>query len=416
MTVETTKGLVAQYEGVYVRMFSFTINEYQERIRRTKIQMEANGTDVLLISDPANMNYLSGYNGWSFYVHQMLVLLIDEEQPIWIGRNQDANGAKQTTWLLHDRIISYPDDYVQSTTKHPMDFIAKILSEIGQGTRRIGVEMDTYYYTAMAHSRLSASLPDSSIHDATNLVNRVRLIKSDPEIEYMKRAGKIAETAMYAGIQAAQAGVRECDVAAAIYHAQISGTEEYGGDYPAIVPLMPSGIKTSAPHLTWSEQRYPSEETIILELAGCYKRYHAPLARTVVIGEPQQRVSDVADIVVEGMNEVMAFMKPGVTCEETEAVWRKAISRYGLEKESRLGYSMGLNFPPDWGEHTASLRQGDQTVLKPNMTFHVIPGMWYDDFGVEISESVRITEGGCELLCNFPRQLITKHSSIDTAS
>ncbi|WP_059105615.1 M24 family metallopeptidase [Shouchella shacheensis] len=397
-------------------MFSFTINEYQERIRRTKIQMEANGTDVLLISDPANMNYLSGYNGWSFYVHQMLVLLIDEEQPIWIGRNQDANGAKQTTWLLHDRIISYPDDYVQSTTKHPMDFIAKILSEIGQGTRRIGVEMDTYYYTAMAHSRLSASLPDSSIHDATNLVNRVRLIKSDPEIEYMKRAGKIAETAMYAGIQAAQAGVRECDVAAAIYHAQISGTEEYGGDYPAIVPLMPSGIKTSAPHLTWSEQRYPSEETIILELAGCYKRYHAPLARTVVIGEPQQRVSDVADIVVEGMNEVMAFMKPGVTCEETEAVWRKAISRYGLEKESRLGYSMGLNFPPDWGEHTASLRQGDQTVLKPNMTFHVIPGMWYDDFGVEISESVRITEGGCELLCNFPRQLITKHSSIDTAS
>ncbi|MFB4214238.1 M24 family metallopeptidase [Shouchella sp. JSM 1781072] len=396
-------------------MFPFTLEEFQARIANTKKKMAQQGVDVLLITDPANMNYLSGFNGWSFYVHQMLVILIDEEQPIWLGRSMDANVAKQTTWLMHERIISYPDYYVQSEEQHPMDFIGKVLADIGQSNRAIGVEMDTYYYTAQAHHRLKLALPNASFVDATNLVNWVRIIKSEQEIHYMKQAGKIASKAMYAGMNAIQAGARECDVVADIYHAQISGTEESGGDYPAIVPLLPAGIKTSAPHITWNDQRYPNEETVIIELAGCHQRYHAPLARTITIGKPQQRVSDVADIVVEGLNEVMGFIKPGVTCEQVEAVWQKTINRYGLNKKSRLGYSTGLNYPPDWGEHTASLRKGDQTIIRENMAFHVIPGMWYEDFGVEISESIRVTKDSCELLCNFPRQLLS-NTSIHSAS
>lgn len=129
-------------------MFPFTLEEFQARIANTKKKMEKRGIDVLLITDPANMNYLSGFNGWSFYVHQMLVLFIDEEQPIWLGRGMDANVAKQTTWLMHERIISYPDYFVQSREEHPMDFIGKVLADIGQSNRSIGVEMDTYYYTA----------------------------------------------------------------------------------------------------------------------------------------------------------------------------------------------------------------------------------------------------------------------------
>ncbi|MBM7841255.1 Xaa-Pro dipeptidase [Alkalihalobacillus xiaoxiensis] len=397
-------------------MFPFTLEEFQSRLIDTKRKMVDYGIDVLLITDPANMNYLAGYNGWSFYVHQMLVILIDEEQPIWIGRGMDANVAKQTTWLLHERIIAYPDDYVQSTEKHPMEFIGKILTDIGQSTRNIGVELDTYYYTAKAHNRLTQSMPNALFKDATNLVNWVRLIKSEAEIHYMKQAGKIAAKAMYAGMNTIRSGARECDVVADIYHAQISGTEEAGGDYPAIVPLLPSGIKTNAPHITWTDQRYPNEETVIIELAGCHQRYHAPLARTITIGTPQQRVTDVASIVIEGLNEVLSFIKPGVTCEQVEQVWQKTINRYGLRKDSRLGYSTGLNYPPDWGEHTASLRKGDCTVLKENMAFHVIPGMWYEDFGVEISESIRVTGDSCELLCEFPRQLLSNQSSVDSAS
>ncbi|TSB48295.1 M24 family metallopeptidase [Alkalicoccobacillus porphyridii] len=397
-------------------MLSFTLEEYQERLGKTKEKMAAAGIDVLLISDPANMNYLSGYDGWSFYVHQMLIVIIDEAQPIWLGRSQDANGAKLTVWMHQDFIIPYPDEYVQSLPKHPMDFVAQILTEIGQSNRAIAVEMDHYYFTAACMEHLKQHLPNASFKDGTNIVNRVRIIKSDQEIEYMKRAGAIVERAMQAGIDAVQTGVRECDVAATIFHAQISGTEAYGGDYPAIVPLMPSGIKTSAPHLTWTDGTYKQGETVILEIAGCYKRYHSPLARTLVVGQPALQVVELSEIVIEGLNETLQFVKPGVTCEEVEAVWRKSIAKHGLEKESRLGYSMGLNYPPDWGEHTASLRQGDKTVIQENMTFHVIPGMWFDSFGVELSESIRVTKTGCETLANFSRELFIKHPTIHSAS
>ncbi len=100
----------------------------------------------------------------------------------------------------------------------------------------------------------------------------------------------------------------------------------------------------------------------------------------------------MAATVAEGLTEALNSIKPGVTCEEVERVWAKSIAKSGFIKDSRIGYSMGLNYPPDWGEHTASLRPGDKTVLQPNMTFHMIPGIWLDDCGVDISESFRVTE------------------------
>ncbi|WP_227764787.1 M24 family metallopeptidase [Zhaonella formicivorans] len=389
-------------------MLPFELSEYKARINKVKERMNAQGIEVLLVTDPANMNYLTGYDGWSFYVHQLVILMIDEEQPIWVGRGQDANGAKRTTWLHSGNIRAYTDDYVQSLIKHPMDFVADILKEKGKANKTVGVEMDAYYFTAKCYERLNLGLPNAKLKDATNLVNWVRIIKSDNEIAYMKKAARIVEKTMQIAIDAIDAGVRECDVAAKIYHAQVSGTEEYGGDYPAIVPLMPSGEKTSTPHLTWSDERYKKGDTVILELAGCYKRYHSPLARTLVIGEPSEKVMRLADVVVEGINAAIDFIKPGVTCEEVEHVWKKTIEKSGFIKDSRIGYSMGLNYPPDWGEHTASLRPGDKTVLQPNMTFHMIPGIWQDDYGVEISEPFRVTEKGCELFVNFPRKLFVK--------
>jgi ectoine hydrolase len=383
----------------------FSHMEYAERLRKTKELMMEKGIDVLLITDPANMNYISGYDAWSFYVHQMLVVVIDENQPFWIGRGQDANAAKITTWLFEDHIIPYPDHYVQSEIIHPMDFVADILNQIGQGKRTIGVEMDAYYFTARSFQHLKAGLPNANLVNGDLIVNKVRMIKSDQEIEYMKKAAKLVEIAMQAGINTIHEGVRECDVVAEIYHAQIKGTDEFGGDYPSIVPLLPSGEKTSTPHLTWTDQTYKNGDNVIVELAGCYKRYHSPLARTVNLGPPSERLQNIADIVIEGINVTLDAIKPGITCEEVEEVWRKSIEKNGLTKDSRIGYSTGVNYPPDWGEHTASLRKGDKTILQPNMTFHLIPGIWLDNIGFEVSETLRVTETGCETLANFSREL-----------
>ncbi|WP_186578617.1 M24 family metallopeptidase [Aquibacillus kalidii] len=389
-------------------MLPFDIVEYQNRLCKTKERMSERGIEVLLITDPANMNYLSGYDAWSFYVHQMLVIIIDEPQPLWVGRYQDAHGAKATTWIYDENIIAYPDYYVQSSHYHPMVFIADILKQIGQGNRHIGVEMDNYYFSAKAYYMLQQNLPDATFKDADLLVNYVRIIKSEQEIEYMKRAAKIADQAMAVGVKTMKPNLRECDAAATIYRELISGTENYGGDYPAIVPLLPSGENTSAPHLTWTDRTYEQGESVVVELAGCYKRYHVPLARTVSIGQPSKELQNITPIVIEGLTKVLESIKPGMTCGEIEGIWQKSIKQHGIEKEARLGYSVGLNYPPDWGEHTASIRKGDPTVLQPNMTFHLIPALWFENYGIEISESFRVTESGCESFTKFPSKLIVQ--------
>jgi Xaa-Pro aminopeptidase len=119
-------------------------------------------------------------------------------------------------------------------------------------------------------------------------------------------------------------------------------------------------------------------------------------------------LADTAEVVVYGLNAAIEAARPGALTEDVEAAWRREIEPHGIVKESRIGYSVGLAYPPDWGERTLSLRPGDKTELRPNMTVHVIPGIWQDDWGIEISECILITETGAEALCDFPRQLLVK--------
>lgn len=384
----------------------FERTEYQARLVATKARMERAGLEVLVIADPANMNYLTGYDGWSFYVPQVVVVAADADEPLWIGRQMDAAGARHTAYMAPENIVSYPEDHVQDKDKHPMAVVGAELRRRGWGSRTIGVESDAYYYTARSDAELRRALPAATFDDANLLVNWVRVVKSDAEIELMRQAGVIVERAMQAALGAIQPGVRECDVAAEISRAQIRGTAKFGGDYPAIVPLIPTGEKTSVPHLTWTDEPYREGEAVNLELAGCRQRYHSPLARTAFIGtEPPRKLVDTAEVVVEGMERTLAEIRPGRCSEEVEAAWREVIARVGLSKPSRIGYSVGLGYPPDWGEHTISLRPGDRTVLQPNMTFHVILGMWMDNWGFECSETVRVTDDGQETFSKIPRKL-----------
>lgn len=387
---------------------TFERSEYERRIEETKARMRDAELDALVVADPANMNYLTGYDGWSFYVHQAVVVTADRDEPVWVGRGQDANGARATTWLSEDSIESYSDDHVHSPYDlHPMDYLADVLEALGVDDGRIGLEMDAYYFTAKSYTRLRENLGEATFEDATLLVNWVRITKSERELDYMRQAARISENAMRAGLDAIEEGVPESEAARAIYDALIDGTEAYGGDYPSIVPLMPSGDHTGTPHLTWTDREFERGDPVIIELSGCRNRYHSPLARTTYVGDPPAEMEDRMEIVVEGLEAALDAAEPGVTCERVERAWRDVIAKYDIEKEERIGYSMGLGYPPDWGEHTASLRPGDETVLEADMTFHMIPGLWFDDFGVELSETFRVTDSGAEVLADFPRQLFS---------
>ena len=386
---------------------NFTRSEYAERLAKTRRAMEKAGIDLVIVTDPSNMHWLTGYDGWSFYVHQC-VLVPGSGEPIWYGRGQDANGAKRTAYLAHDNIVGYPDHYVQSNERHPMDLLSKLIADRGWANASIAVEMDNYWFTAAAYASLVKHLPNARFKDAQGLVNWQRAVKSTTELDYMRKAGRIVEAMHRRIVEKVEPGIRKSDLVAEIYDAGIRGVDGFGGDYAAIVPLLPSGADASAPHLTWDDKPMKSGEGTFFEIAGCYRRYHCPLSRTVFLGKPTQAFLDAEKATLEGMEAGLAAAKPGNFCEDIASAFFAVLKKYGIVKDNRTGYSIGLSYPPDWGERTMSLRSGDRTELQPGMTFHFMTGLWLETMGMEITESIVITEGGVECLSSVPRQLVVK--------
>ena len=386
----------------------FTRAEFAERLDKTRHAMAAKGVDLLIVTDPSNMAWLTGYDGWSFYVHQCVLLALDGE-PIWFGRGQDANGARRTVFMRHDNIVGYPDIYVQSRERHPMDYLCQeVILAKGWGGLSIGVEMDNYYFSAAAYQALCKHLPQARFSDAAGLVNWQRAVKSPQEIEYMRIAARIVEQMHGCILERIEPGMRKNELVAEIYRSGILGVDGHGGDYPAIVPLLPTGADASAPHLTWDDSPFTRGAGTFFEIAGCYKRYHCPLSRTVYLGKPPQHFLDGEKAVVEGIAAGLDAARPGNTTGDIARAFFRVLEKFGIHKDSRCGYPIGISYPPDWGERTMSLRPSDTSVLQPGMTFHFMPGLWMDDWGLEITESILITETGVETLCNVPRQLFVK--------
>jgi ectoine hydrolase len=388
-------------------VLNFSRDEYAQRIAKARRAMERQGIELLIVTDPSNMAWLTGYDGWSFYVHQC-VLLTQEGDPVWYGRSQDAFGAKRTVFMDEADILAYPDTYVQTPERHPMDHLSGIIAEKGWDRRAIGVEMDNYYFAAACYRSLEQHLPNATFKDATGLVNWQRAVKSEQELVYMRRAARIVE-AMHAKIvELMEPGLPKNRLVAEIYRTGIAGVDGHGGDYPAIVPLLPTGTDASAPHLTWDDKPFETGAGTFFEIAGVHRRYHCPLCRTVYLGTPPQDILAAEKALLEGLAAGLEVAKPGNTCEDIAAAFLGVLKRHGIEKDSRNGYPIGLSYPPDWGERTMSLRMGDTSVLEENMTFHFMPGLWFDDWGLEITESIVITGTGAETLAEVPRKLIVK--------
>ena len=383
---------------------NFTNSEYQRRVDRTRKTMAARNMDAIVVSDPSNMSWLSGYDGWSFYVYQA-VIVTHEGEPVWWGRGMDALGARRTVFMEDDCIRGYDDSYVQNPEKHPMEDLSALLSEMGLENARIGVEMDNYYYSARAHDTLKTKLPKATFMDATALVNWERAVKSEREIEYLERAARIVEEMHVRILEVAVPGMRKNDLVAEIYATGIRGAQGFWGDYPAIVPMAPSGMDATAPHLTWDDRPMQPNEATFFEIAGAHRRYQCPQSRTLFFGDVPQKYRDAEQAVLEAIDAGLEQAKPGNKAEDIANAFNKTLNKAGFEKDSRCGYAIGISYPPDWGERTISFRRGDTTILEPNMTFHFMPALWLDDGGLEITEPIRITETGHECFCTTPRKL-----------
>ena len=387
---------------------TFSKNEYKDRLKKVQLSMQKKGIELLISQDTANINYLTGYDAWSFYYAQCVIVHINSDEPICFIRAQDAGGAFIKTYLKKENIVIYDEKYIHTWPSHPYDALVNLLKKNKWDKLQIGVEMDAHYFTAYCYEKLKQGLPNATIKDSERLVNWVRVVKSNAEIDFMKNAAVISENAMKTAMDIINPGVRQCDAVAEIQKTLFKGTNDFGGEYASIATLLPTGKGTSASHLTASDEKFVTGEATVVELSGTYKRYHAPMARTVNLGKPEQKKIDAMNATNEALEAGIEASKPGNTANDVAEKFWAILDKYKIKKESRTGYSIGIGYPPDWGEHTLNISKGDMTILKPNVCYHMIAVMQFGDWGVEASESIRITEGGNELLCNFSRDLHVK--------
>jgi Xaa-Pro dipeptidase len=187
---------------------------------------------------------------------------------------------------------------------------------------------------------------------------------------------------------------------------------ENGGEYMGLPPFILSGPRTCLPHQTARSEIIGERDLVYFEVSCSKHRYAVAIMRTIFIGEPEPRRRACAEAVIGALEAAIDIIRPGVSCEAVDAAGRAVIEEAGFGEffRHRFGYSIGVNYPPDWGEgQILSLRKGEPRLLEPGMTFHMVPlCLVYREFGIGFSETIRVTETGCERFSGLPAEIIVK--------
>lgn len=393
--------------GQRARDVPFPELEYRERIENVKKHAAASELDLLVVTDPKNICYLTGYDSYSFYVPQAYLLPVSADEPVLVLRQQDVAGALWSTYLEDENIVGYGEEFV-SGDDHPMRFVGELIRSRRWSTGVVGVNMDATCLSPRGHEALEHFVPVSQLRDAGRLVEWVRTVKTPLEIEAMREAGRLGDHAMKVALDAIAPGICEPKVAARMYSALIEGVDGISGSCPRR-PAMSSGERTETPHLGWSDRVYQPNQPVTIELGGHRHNYAVGLSRTVFLGRPKPSYRALDRLVRDGLNAALTRLRPGYTAEEVEAEYRRVTRKGGYEKNARVGYSIGLSFPvTDWVDETISITPGDNTILEPNMTIHLMLAIWLDRIGYSFSETFIVREDEPESLSQMPRELIVK--------
>jgi Xaa-Pro aminopeptidase len=366
---------------------TFPFSEYQRRIEGLRSRMQERLLDAVIISDAENIMYLTDYQttGYSFF--QALVVPLEGE-PWMVTRKLEESNVHARTWVEVTR--PYPD------TGDAIQMLVTSLVEFGLADKTIGYERNSYYFTAYHQDFFHTAFAKSRLMDCFGIVEEGRVVKSSFELDVMKKAAVATKAGMKAGIEAARPGVTENEIGAAISYAMFSA----GGETPAVMPYVTSGPRSMIGHATWEGRTVLPGEHVFLEIAGCYRRYHTAMMRTVVCGELTDSMYKSQELMKHALDTARREFRPGLTVSDADKLMRNIISDNDVDATliTRSGYSIGIAFPPSWDEgYIVSLFQGSSQILRPGMTFHVIPWMWGidGDKSCGISDTFYITEDGC---------------------
>ncbi|MEE8110738.1 MAG: Xaa-Pro peptidase family protein [bacterium] len=374
----------------------FTLEEYRGRLEKVQAEMASRALDLLMVHAPENAYYLSGYRTIGYYSY-MTLLVPPEGDPVHLTRFIEKSVLQGSTWVPN--LETYPD------TEHYLDATVRVLTERGWDRGRIGIDKSAWYLTISDYETLGERLPDVEWVDCPLLIENMRLIKSPAEQEYSRRAGKAASTGMRSALAALRGGITEDDLMAAAYQ----GLFSKGSEYPGLPPLINAGLRHTMAHAMAEGNPVRAGDAVYFEIGASIKRYHAATMRIGFVGNPPKLFYDLFDLCRRSLDAGLALMKPGVPAEDVDHAARKVIddAGYGEKFRHKAGYSIGIALPPDWSEaRTMMLRGGEKRTLQPGMVYHILPAVFeYQEYGVGLSETVLITENGCEILTDCAPEL-----------
>ncbi|APG93409.1 M24 family metallopeptidase [Sinorhizobium americanum] len=378
---------------------AFPRSEYLRRLSAVKAEMKRRGVDALVVKSTANITYLSGYTSKTGSTPQALIVDARDEEPSFIACRKDAPAAIHQTFIRRDRIFGYPEALLADPEKDGWDAVIDLILESGLGRKCIGIEARLFPTQTLEKFKTRAL--EAKIVDVGKSVDWIKGIKSELEIAYMRESAAITDAGMLRAKEVIRPGVTEADAAAEIIATLIRGANGKAGTDVAGFFLC-AAPRTSTCHIRWAEDVFRQGSQVNLCFGGVRHGYVSPLMRTFSIGKPSDQLRRLHDAEVAGLEAALAVIKPGATCSDVAAASNTTLRKYGFEKESRCGYAVGI----EWVEPTASIKEGDSTILKPNMTFDLMLGNWIgEDLGCVISETFRVTETGVETFSCLPREI-----------
>lgn len=372
----------------------FSEDVYVTRLRDLQDEMAREDLQLTLLFDPENIFWLTGYQTIGYFTFQALIVP-HSGKPVMLTRvvNYDMALAMPT---IGDAVPVFD-------TQDHLEILNSFLH--GKASNgKIGYESKSRYLNIHEFQRLKDCFGDRLLAFDGHIEAK-RMVKTEDELDRMRAAARAVETGMHAALSEIAPGKTDNDLAAAMYRGSIAAGSEYIGHPPMVV----SGPRTALCFALWKRKTLQKGDVVLLEGAGCVDRYHAMMARSVVLGKASALHREAADALIEVLEIATREIKPGIPAREVDRACRNQIKALGLERyfKSRTAYGIGIGFPPNWAEgHIYSIRPEEPLILQPNMTFHIIPTIFRDEFGMAISDSVCVTENGCDLLTHAPRELL----------
>jgi Xaa-Pro aminopeptidase len=376
---------------------AFPARTYRQRIEAVKKRLAARGLDALIVNYPDNINYLTGFDSLGFLWYQALIISPKLKNPVFITRTSE----EPCTWELSciEEAIFY-----DIAKQDPLKLAADVLKNIGLEQARIGIEMQASTFSPLQYTHLLGYMPHARFEDASVVVAEERLIKTPEEIEFQRSAARMADQGMRAAFEALRPGISEVEVSGIVARA----LGQAGSEYAAISPMCATGRRSTMTHAMPHRQTISPGDVVVLEHAGVCNRYHAILMRTAVIGTPSPRVREVSTLLTEAFNAAIETAKPGTPVGEVNTVCNAILDRIDLSRTRvhRIGYSLGLAYPPTWLE-AMMIDEADDHVFQPNMSFSIEPNLslYSEGFGIKLGDTVLCGPDGSRSLSELAPEL-----------